>query len=269
MAVIEGVERRVVGGVDAYKDLHIAAVVDEQDRVPENSWISPRPATRPMGKCWPGCDCLATCNVLAWNRPARLWRWPPAVYAAGQSCRARGSRPSGQTRSRRAGEARTTISTPRNAAHAALAGQRTVTPRSQPDGMIEIVARRKSHAERRRGGRPTRRSADDPKHDCLRPRRAARPLTQHDPHATHPDAGLIAVDAMISAIVDELAPNLVARNSIGQTGAAPFSLDGLRQPRNACARRPGLQPYVASVPSRPRQENRQASSQFRRRSRCQ
>jgi hypothetical protein len=37
MAVIEGVERRVVGGVDAYKDLHVAAVVDEQDRVPENS----------------------------------------------------------------------------------------------------------------------------------------------------------------------------------------------------------------------------------------
>jgi hypothetical protein len=36
MAVIEGVERRVVGGVDAYKDLHVAAVVDEQDRVPEN-----------------------------------------------------------------------------------------------------------------------------------------------------------------------------------------------------------------------------------------
>ena len=36
MAVIEGVERRVVGGVDAYKDLHVAAVVDDQDRVPEN-----------------------------------------------------------------------------------------------------------------------------------------------------------------------------------------------------------------------------------------
>jgi Integrase core domain len=36
MAVIEGVERSVVGGVNAYKDLHVAAVVDEQDRVPEN-----------------------------------------------------------------------------------------------------------------------------------------------------------------------------------------------------------------------------------------
>ena len=34
----------------------------------------------------------------------------------------------------------------------------------------------------------------------------------------------MAVDAMISAIVDELAPNLVVRNSIGQSGVAPFLL---------------------------------------------
>src|SRR6202162_3022052 len=32
MAVIEGVGR-IVGGVDTHKDLHVAAVVDEQDRV--------------------------------------------------------------------------------------------------------------------------------------------------------------------------------------------------------------------------------------------
>ena len=32
MAVIEGV-CRIVGGVDAHKDLHVAAVVDEQDRI--------------------------------------------------------------------------------------------------------------------------------------------------------------------------------------------------------------------------------------------
>ena len=30
MAVIEGRERRIVGGVDTHKDLHVAAVVDEQ-----------------------------------------------------------------------------------------------------------------------------------------------------------------------------------------------------------------------------------------------
>ena len=33
MAVIEGRERRIVGGVDTHKDLHVAAVVDEQHRV--------------------------------------------------------------------------------------------------------------------------------------------------------------------------------------------------------------------------------------------
>jgi transposase len=33
MAVIEGGERRIVGGVDTHKDLHVAAVVDDQDRV--------------------------------------------------------------------------------------------------------------------------------------------------------------------------------------------------------------------------------------------
>src|ERR1700731_5301424 len=33
MTVIEGRERRIVGGVDTHKDLHVAAVVDEQDRV--------------------------------------------------------------------------------------------------------------------------------------------------------------------------------------------------------------------------------------------
>ena len=32
MAVNEGT-RRIVGGVDTHKDLHVAAVVDEQDRV--------------------------------------------------------------------------------------------------------------------------------------------------------------------------------------------------------------------------------------------
>jgi transposase len=33
VGVIEGLERRIVGGVDTHNDLHVAAVVDEQDRV--------------------------------------------------------------------------------------------------------------------------------------------------------------------------------------------------------------------------------------------
>ena len=35
MGVMEGRERRIVGGVDTHKDLHVAAVVDEQDQVIE------------------------------------------------------------------------------------------------------------------------------------------------------------------------------------------------------------------------------------------
>ena len=33
MSVEEGAGRRVVGGVDTHKDLHVAALVDERDRV--------------------------------------------------------------------------------------------------------------------------------------------------------------------------------------------------------------------------------------------
>jgi transposase len=40
MAVIEGRERHIVGGVDTHKDLHVAAIVDEQDRVLETRSFS-------------------------------------------------------------------------------------------------------------------------------------------------------------------------------------------------------------------------------------
>ena len=48
MAVIEGT-RRIVGGVDTHKDLHVAAVVDEQDRVIETrSFATTRQGYRQM-----------------------------------------------------------------------------------------------------------------------------------------------------------------------------------------------------------------------------
>ena len=48
MAVIEGT-RRIVGGVDTHKDLHVAAVVDEQDRVIEaRSFVTTRQGYRQM-----------------------------------------------------------------------------------------------------------------------------------------------------------------------------------------------------------------------------
>ncbi len=43
MAVTEGT-RHIVGGVDTHKDLHVAAVVDEQDRVIGNAMLRHHPA---------------------------------------------------------------------------------------------------------------------------------------------------------------------------------------------------------------------------------
>ena len=85
MAVAEGT-RRIVGGVDTHKDLHVAAVVDEQDRVI-------------------GTRCFATTRqgyrqMLAWMRAfgdlqrigvefdGQLRRRAPALHAEG---RGRGS----------------------------------------------------------------------------------------------------------------------------------------------------------------------------------
>ena len=48
MAVNEGT-RRIVGGVDTHKDLHVAAVVDEQDRVIETRSFA---TTRQGSQSW-------------------------------------------------------------------------------------------------------------------------------------------------------------------------------------------------------------------------
>ena len=44
MDVEDGTGRHVVGGVDTHKDLHVAAVVDEQDRVLGNPMLCHDPA---------------------------------------------------------------------------------------------------------------------------------------------------------------------------------------------------------------------------------
>ena len=133
MPVIEERERRIVGGVDTHKDLHVAAVVDEQDRVIE---------TR----------CFATTRqgyrqMLAWMRSfgelQRIGIKSSGSYGAGllRFMQQAGiavlevTTPDKQDRRRRG---KNDDLDAQNAAHAAFAGQRTVTPRSR-DGMIESL----------------------------------------------------------------------------------------------------------------------------------
>ena len=142
-----------------------------------------------------------------------------------------------------------------NAAHAAFAGKRTVTPRSR-DGMIEalrvLVACRKTAVTARRVAlqmiQNTIISAPDALRDQLRVMtrmKLVRTLAAWRPDLTgyreveaayrislkslarrylelHDE--IADLDVMIAAIVDELAPALVMRNSIGHTGAAQLLL---------------------------------------------
>ena len=90
MAVTGGT-RRIVGGVDTHKDLHVAAVVDEQDRViGTRSFATTRQGYRQM---------------LAWMRSfgelerigiefdGQLRRRAPALHAAGKGRGPRGHDP--------------------------------------------------------------------------------------------------------------------------------------------------------------------------------
>ena len=148
MAVIEGAERRIVGGVDTHKDLHVAAVVDEQDRViGTRSFATTRQGYRQM---------------LAWMRSfgelQRIGIESTGSYGAGllRFMQQAGiavlevTTPDKQDRRRRG---KNDDLDAQNAAHAAFAGQRTVTPRSR-DGMIEslrvLMACRKTAVSARR-----------------------------------------------------------------------------------------------------------------------
>ena len=244
------VRRRVVGGVDTHKDLHVAAVVDEQDRVL-------------------GTRCFATTRqgyrqMLAWMRSFG------DVQSIG--IESTGSYGAGLLRfMQEAGIKVLEVTTPdkhdrrrrgknddldaQNAAHAAFAGKRTVTPRSR-DGMVEslrvLKACRKTAVAARRIAlqmiHNTIVCAPDGLREALRNMtrmQLVRTLAAWRPDLTgyrevesaykislkslgrrylelHDE--IADLDAMIRAFVDELAPNLVARNSIGHVGAAQLLL---------------------------------------------
>ena len=249
MAVNEGT-RRIVGGVDTHKDLHVAAVVDEQDRViGTRSFATTRQGYRQM---------------LAWMRAfgdlQRIGVESTGSYGAGllRFMQQAGiavlevTTPDKQDRRRRG---KNDDLDAQNAAHAAFAGQRTVTPRSR-DGMIEslrvLMACRKTAVSARRVAlqmiHNTIVCAPDGLRDQLRSltrMQLVRTLASWRPDLTayrdlesayriglkslarrylelHDE--IADLDAMIAAIVDELAPNLVARNSIGHVGAAQLLL---------------------------------------------
>src|SRR5271155_2944971 len=147
MAVTEGTHH-IVGGVDTHKDLPVAAIVDEQDRVI-------------------GTRCFATTRqgyrqMLAWMRAfgdlQRIGVESTGSYGAGllrfmQQAKVsvlEVTTPDKQDRRRRG---KNDDLDAQNAAHAAFAGQRTVTPRSR-DGMIEslrvLMACRKTAVSARR-----------------------------------------------------------------------------------------------------------------------
>lgn len=240
----------VVGGVDTHKDLHVAAVVDERDSVL-------------------GSQCFATTRhgykqMLAWMRSfgplRRVGVEATGTYGAGLL-----------RYLQRAGVEVLEVTTPdkgdrrkrgksddldaQNAAHAALAGKRTVTPKTR-DGMIEslrvLKACRKTAVAARRVAlqmiHNTIVCAPDDLRDQLRELTrmglirtlaawrpdmtdyrnvasayritlkslARRYLELHDEIAD--------LDAMIATIVDELAPDLVAQDSIGHESAAQLLL---------------------------------------------
>jgi len=242
--------RHVVGGVDTHKDLHVAAVVDERDLVL-------------------GTQCFATTRqgyrqMLDWMRSfgelQRVGIESTGSYGAGllRFVQKAGievlevTTPDNQDRRRRG---KNDDLDAQNAAHAAFAGKRTVTPRSR-DGMVEslrvLSACRKTAVAARRvalqmiqntvvcapdGLRETLRAmtrmqlirtlaAWRPDLSAYRDVEAAyrislkslarRYLELHDEIAD--------LDTMIGTIVDELAPDLIARNSIGHSGAAQLLL---------------------------------------------
>lgn len=125
--------RHIVGGVDTHKDLHVAAVVDDHDHVLEtNSFATTRQGYRQM---------------LAWMRSfgelQRIGIESTGSYGAGllrymQTAGVEVLEVTTPDRHDRRKRGKNDDLDAQNAAHAAFAGQRTVTPKGR-DGMVESL----------------------------------------------------------------------------------------------------------------------------------
>ena len=241
---------RVVGGVDTHKDLHVAAVVNEQDKVlGTRSFAATRQGYR---------------QILQWMRSLgelqRVGVESTGTYGAGLLRHLQAAcidvlevtAPDKQDRRRRGKDDDRDA---QNAAHAAFAGKRTVTPKTR-DGMIESLRVLKAC---RKTAVAARKIALQMIHNTIvcapeELREVLRELTRMQLIRTlaawRPDLSdyrnpasayrialkslgrrylelhdeIADLDTMIGAIVNELAPALMACNSIGKESAAQLLL---------------------------------------------
>tara|TARA_R110002111_G_scaffold257152_1_gene325181 strand:+ start:254 stop:1333 length:1080 start_codon:yes stop_codon:yes gene_type:complete len=236
----------VVGGVDTHKIIHVAAVVDEHDRVLGSKTF----ATTTHGYK----------SLLTWMRSfgelERVGMECTGTYGAGllrylQRCDVKTLEVTSPDKTARRKRGKDDVIDAENAAHAAFAGIRTVTPKTR-DGMTESlrvlkVCRKTAVAARRVALQIIQTqivSAPDALRDHLRSMtrmKLIRTVAAWRPDLTgyrdvtmayrialkslarryielHDEVA--ELDVMTKAIVDDLAPNLIARRSIGYESAS-------------------------------------------------
>ena len=246
MSLQQDVRPVIVGGVDTHKDLHVAAAVDGHDQVLGTNTF---PATRHGYK-----------TMLAWMRSfgdvTRIGIECSGTYGAGllrylQQASITTLEVTSPDKSVRRKRGKDDSIDAENAAHAAFAGIRTVTPKTR-DGMVESlrvlkVCRKTAIAARRVALQMIQTqivSAPEELRDQLRSMtrmQLIRTLASSRPDLSGYRDVMMAyrialkslarryvelhdeisdLDTMIKAIVDELAPDLVARTAVGYESAA-------------------------------------------------